>query len=84
MRLPFGPLDAVDGGPITAGFFSGKGALLTLFVNQDYTRARQVTLRLRPDVAPPEIFDPAAGDGSGSTTRELDLDAGGAKLVRWT
>jgi hypothetical protein len=84
VRLPFGPLDAIDGAPITAGFFSGKGTLLTLFVNQDYTHARQVTLRLRPDVAPPETFDPSSGRWQRLDDGGLDLDAGGAKLVRWT
>jgi hypothetical protein len=84
VQLPFGPLEGIDGGPVTAGFFSGKGTLLTLLVNQDYTRARAITLRPRANVTPPEVFDPHSGRWQRPDGDKLDLDAGGAKLVRWT
>ncbi len=84
VNLPFGPLDGIDGGPVTAGFFSGKGALFTLLVNQDYTRARAITLRVRPNIAPPEVFAPDSGRWQRLDGGEVELEAGGAKLLRWT
>lgn len=80
--LPIGPLQAVDGGDFTIGIFGdGGGHLAALVVNRDYRAAATATLRLRDGEPAPELltargWQPMAG-------RQLGLDPGGARLVRW-
>jgi len=82
--LPIGPIAAIDGGPVTAGFFSGGGTLAVMLVNQDYRSERQITLRLHQDAAPPEVFNPTEGRWRRLGDATLALAPGGARLLRWS
>ena len=56
--FPIGPIDGIDGGPITAGLFGdGSGRLAVLLVNRDYRYGVTAQLRLRAGAAAPQVFD---------------------------
>jgi hypothetical protein len=81
--FPYGPIEGIDGGPVTAGIFVGPRAELAfLLVNRDYRFGVDAELRLRPGAAAPMILDP-------KTTRwnrvdgPIALEPGGARLVRF-
>jgi hypothetical protein len=82
--LPLGPIQAIEGGLITAGLFAdADGNRIVLLVNRDYRNAVEARLRLGPGESPPQRFDAETGlwrDTSGTT---IPLPAGGAELVRW-
>jgi hypothetical protein len=81
--FPYGPIRAVEGGPVTAGVFVGPDAELAfLLVNRDYRFGVDVELQLEPDSPDPMIFD--------ATTRRwarsagpFALEPGGARLLRF-
>jgi hypothetical protein len=81
--LPYGPLRAIEGGPVTAGVFIGPNAEVAfLLVNRDYRYGVDAVLRLQPGVGAPAIFDPVRRLWS-QTDGPIDLEPGGARLVRW-
>jgi hypothetical protein len=80
--LPLGPIADVSGAPVTAGFFSGKGSIAVLLVNQDYRHPRELELRVRSS-ATPELFDVAAERWTRLRDARIPLAAGGAALLRW-
>jgi hypothetical protein len=81
--FPYGPIERIEGGPVTAGVFVGPRAELAfLLVNRDYQFGVEADLRLQPDAAGPMVFDTATGrwnrvDGT------IALEPGGARLVRF-
>ncbi|MFN8641472.1 MAG: hypothetical protein U0802_07380 [Candidatus Binatia bacterium] len=80
--LPIGPLQAVDGGDFTIGFFGdGAGGIAALLVNRDYRAAATATLRLRDGAPPPELL--SAQGWRPMAALALPLDPGGARLLRW-
>lgn len=81
--FPFGPFLAVEGGPVTAGFFVGSGMATVLLVNQDYRSPHRLSLRLR-SAARPEIYDPDAEQWGPLLGGDVLIAAGGARLLRWT
>ena len=82
--LPIGPIAAIDGGPVTAGFFLGTDALAVVLVNQDYKTEREVTLRLGDGAGKPQAFDVGSGRWHRLRHPTLTLAPGGAHLLRWT
>jgi hypothetical protein len=82
--LPIAPLTAIEGGPVTAGFFVRDGVLAVLLVNQDYRNDQRIVLALRPGAVLPQTFDAASGRWLPLPGREVTLAAGGARLLRWT
>jgi hypothetical protein len=82
--LPIAPIAAIDGGSATAGFFVRDGMMAVLLVNQDYSNAQRVVLRLQPGAPLPQTFDPAAGRWQSLAERGILLPPGGARLLRWT
>jgi len=82
--LPIGPLIGIDGGPVTAGFFSRGSARLLMLVNRDYERTRYIELTLRPGSPLPASFDVSTGHWHELRKPALVLAAGGARLLRWT
>jgi len=82
--LPIGPIDAVDGGPITVGLFGdGTGRLAALLVNRDYRYGTVARLRLRPSAAPPQVFDTDSAAWHPSGSLAYVLPPGGALLLGW-
>jgi hypothetical protein len=83
-RCQFGPIAAVDGGPVTIGFFDDlQGRVLTLVVNRDYRRASTLTVRPRSSGEKPDRFDVPTGRWMRDEGLRLDVSAGGAVLLRW-
>lgn len=81
--FPIGPIEAIEGGPITAGLFGGpNGELSVLLVNRDYEYGVTASLRLRSDALPPEVFDTESCRWRESKPSFL-LPPGGARLMRW-
>jgi len=82
--FPIGPIDAIEGGPITAGLFGdGNGSLAVLLVNRDYRYGVTARLRLRERANTPEAFDPATGRWQEADSLAMTLAPGGAQLLRW-
>jgi len=84
VSFPIGPIEGVDGGPITAGLFGGgDGALAVLLVNRDYRYGVTAQLRLRPGSAMPETLDPGSERWQRLQDLAFVLPPGGARLLRW-
>jgi hypothetical protein len=84
VAFPIGPIDALDGGPITAGLFGGpNGDLAVLLVNRDYRYGVTASLRLHPGAPPPEEFDPDAAQWHRAASLTRPLAPGAALLLRW-
>lgn len=82
--FPIGPIDAVDGGPITVGLFmNDDGALAALLVNRDYEYGVTAQLRLRAGATPPQAFDVASRRWDAAGDLSFPLPPGGAQLLRW-
>lgn len=82
--FPIGLVDAVDGGPITAGLFGdGTGRLLMLLVNRDYRAATTATVRVRPHTPAPRAFDADTGQWRDEHAVSFILPPGGAQLLCW-
>ncbi len=82
--FPIGPIDAVAGGPITAGLFGDvSGELATLLVNRDYREAKTATLQLHSGVAMPYVLDTDSVSWKRAATLSFALPPGGACLLRW-
>ena len=83
--FPIGPIEAIDGDPITAGLFGNRrGDLAVLLVNRDYRSGVTAALRLRPGAPPPDVFDADAAQWRRADTLALSLAPGAALLLRWT
>jgi hypothetical protein len=83
LPLPFGPIAALSGAPVTAGIFANEtGQLAVLLVNRDYRRSRGIALEIRPGTGLPERFDAERGTWSPGSASVM-LPAGGAQLLRW-
>ncbi len=83
-RFPLGPIEAIDGGAITAGWFTDDDhRLATMLVNRDYRRAASVTIRLRPGASIPEQFDLETGEWRLGLSKPIDILPGHAALLRW-
>ena len=81
--FPVGPIEAIEGGPITAGLFGGpNGDLSVLLVNRDYEYGVTAALRLRDDAAPPQVFDVESRRWRESELSFM-LPPGEARLLRW-
>jgi hypothetical protein len=83
--FPIGPIDSIDGGPITAGLFGDRaGRLAVLLVNRDYRYGVTATLRLHPSAPLPEVFDPGQRRWQPAGGTSFVLAPGDARLLRWT
>jgi hypothetical protein len=82
--FPIGPIDGIDGGPITAGLFGdGSGRLAVLLVNRDYRYGVTARLRLRADATAPQAFDVDTARWEPAPTLSFVLPPGGSRLLGW-
>ncbi len=82
--FPIGPIAAIDGGPVTAGFFADEdGQLAVLLVNRDYRYGTVITLRLRDREQAPQRFDSEMGKWLDRDDTTFSLPPGAAQLIRW-
>lgn len=82
--FPIGPIDAIAGGPVTAGLFGdGHGRLMALLVNRDYREPVTATVRLRPAADAPAVFDPDTRRWQRDGRVAFALAPGGAQLLCW-
>jgi len=82
--LPIDPIDALEGGPVTAGFFARRDERAVMLVNQDYLRSQRIVLRLPAGTSLPEAFEPTAARWHRLASPVVSLPPGGAQLLRWT
>ena len=83
--FPIGPIDRLDGGPITAGLFgNGAGRLAVLLVNRDYRYGVTAQLALRPGAPAPSVFDTDTETWHPAATLSFVLPPGGARLLCWS
>lgn len=81
--FPVGPIEGVDGGPVTAGLFGdAEGQLSVVLVNRDYEYGVTATLRLRSDARHPQSFDVESCRWQ-DVGLSFVLPPGGAQLLRW-
>jgi hypothetical protein len=82
--LPVGPIERLEGGPVTAGLFrDADGREAVLLVNRDYRQAIDVRVRVRRDAVAPERFNAGTGEWTPGSAAPIHLEAGGAVLLRW-
>lgn len=82
--FPLGPIEGIDGGPVTAGLFTnGSGERAVLLVNRDYRQPITAHLRLQPGTRLPSLFDSTSGQWDAGLLPDLTLPAGDARLIRW-
>ena len=83
--LPLGPIEAIEGDPVTVGLFVGESnQFAALMVNRDYRYGATATLRLRSGAPAPQVFDAAARRWHAAEgTAAFTLAPGGAQLLRW-
>jgi hypothetical protein len=82
--FPIGPIDRIEGGPITAGLFGdGAGRLAVLLVNRDYRYGVTAQLRLRADATRPQAFDVDTATWQAPPTLSFVLPPGGSRLLGW-
>jgi len=82
--FPVGPIDAIEGGPSTAGLFAGsRGQLAVLLVNRDYRYGITARLELHDGAVMPDVFDPTRERWRSTRTLAFPLEPGGAQLLRW-
>jgi hypothetical protein len=80
---PYGPIEGIEGGPVTAGVFVGPNAELAfLLVNRDYRFGVDAQLRLPPGTDVPLLFDPDTRRWN-RIGGEIGLEPGGARLIRF-
>jgi hypothetical protein len=81
--FPVGPIEGIDGGPVTAGLFGdSKGLFSVVLVNRDYEYGVTATLRLRSNARHPQSFDVESCRWRDSELTFV-LPPGGARLLRW-
>jgi hypothetical protein len=81
---PLGPLDAVEGGPVTIGLFADHaGRFAALLVNRDSRYGVTVRVRTRPGFPAPRAFDAEQGRWETTPIDRLVLAPGWAHLLRW-
>jgi len=84
LPFPIGPIDAIAGGPVTAGLFAGPaGELAVLLVNRDYRYAVKALLEVHPGAVMPEVYDLENDRWAPSPSLAFRLPPGQAKLLRW-
>ena len=82
--FPIGPIDGIDGGPITAGLFGdGAGRLAVLLVNRDYRYGVTAQLRLRAGATQPLAFDVDTATWQKAASQSFVLPPGGSRLLGW-
>jgi hypothetical protein len=82
--FPIGPIEAVEGGPVSAGLFADRaGRLAVLLVNRDYRQGITAALRLREGAGWPQVFDPQAGLWRRTDRAIFPMAPGDARLLRW-
>lgn len=82
--FPIGPIDAIDGGEITAGLFvDPRGRFHALLVNRDYRYGTTARVQLRPHASIPERFDADSEQWTPEPSLAFTLAPGDAQLVRW-
>ena len=82
--FPIGPIEALEGGPVTAGLFAARsGGLAVLLVNRDYRHGVTAALRLREGAGWPEVFDPESGCWRRTDRATFPIAPGDARLLRW-
>jgi hypothetical protein len=82
--FPLGPIEAIEGGPVTAGLFTnGSGQLAVLLVNRDYRHEITTNLHLRAGTRLPQVFDSFSARWSVAELPGITLAAGDARLIRW-
>lgn len=85
IAFPIGPIDGIEGGPVTAGLFDDSGRrLAVLLVNRDFRYEVSAAVRLRADAAAPEAYDPASRTWSRPDSLVFRLAPGAAQLLRWS
>jgi hypothetical protein len=83
--FPIGPIEGIDGGPVTAGLFTRRdGGIAALLVNRDYRYGVRAALRLRGGTKRGETFDPETESWAALGDEAVPLAPGGARLVRWS
>ncbi|HEX7410017.1 MAG TPA: hypothetical protein VF515_20555 [Candidatus Binatia bacterium] len=82
--FPLGPIEAIEGGPVTAGLFTnGSGQLAILLVNRDYRHDITTDLHLRAGTRLPQVFDSFSAQWTAAELPGITLAAGAARLIRW-
>lgn len=82
--FPIGPIESVEGGPITAGLFgNAAGDLAVLLVNRDYHQPVTARLQLRDSAQPPEVLDLETRSWSSLTDLSIPIPAGRGRLLVW-
>jgi hypothetical protein len=82
--FPIGPIEAIDGGPITVGLFGdGHGGFAALLVNRDYRYGVTAQLRLRAGQPMPRLFDTDSAAWRPAPGVSLVLPPGEARLLGW-
>jgi len=82
--FPVTPIEAIEGGPVTAGMFEDKnGRLAVLLVNRDYRYGINARLRLRDGTDLPQLFDPIAGAWTRTSEAVFPIPPGAGRLLRW-
>jgi hypothetical protein len=82
--FPLGPIEAIEGGPVTAGLFTnGSGQLAILLVNRDYRHDITTDLHLQAGTRLPQVFDSFSAQWTAAKLPGITLAAGAARLMRW-
>lgn len=84
--FPLGPIETIEGGPVTAGLFTnGSGQLAILLVNRDYRHDITTNLHLRAGTGArlPQVFDSFSARWNVAELPGITLPAGDARLIRW-
>lgn len=83
--FPIGPIEGIDGGPVTVGLFGdGNGRLAVLLVNRSYRDPSTARLRLRHGAPAPDSFDSFTATWEPGGSPSYVLPPGGARLLRWS
>jgi hypothetical protein len=82
--FPIGPIEGIEGGPVTAGLFADDGGQLeVLLVNRDYKYGVSAAIRLRSNAQMPEVFDAGCRLWHATDSAVFTLAPGDARLLRW-
>lgn len=82
--FPLGPIEAIEGGPVTAGLFANSsGQFAVLLVNRDYRHDITTDLHLRAATRLPQVFDSFSARWTAAELPGITLPAGDARLIRW-
>jgi hypothetical protein len=85
VSFPIGPIEALEGGDITAGLFADRaGCFAALLVNRDYQYGVTVEVHQRAHGPTPALFDVATLRWEPRAQLSFTLAPGDAQLVRWS